>query len=460
MPISPVFKRRLYSGLLAASCCLSLTTGCKKGGVAGNSQPIDTIPAVTPVGAPVGAPVTKTIGAAGGTIASADGRVELDFPAGALAANTDISIQPVAGEAPGGRGLGYHFQPDGSVFAKPVNLIFHYADTDVTGTLPGLLYIAYQDSAGRWKADIKTRVVDTAARTLSLGIHHFSIWEMGDRLHIVLDPNKTEVREKETRHLSVQIAGNDVISTSDPEIFLPVMTKLPDGAVKQWKLASDFGGGQDGTVTGSGNSATYAAPAVVLEETNEQVEADLNYSLTYFDNGQAVSVSKIILFQQITLIPDGYSYDVKIKDMQSGTAGMTINGLIDQYSDGASLQVDVNGNAVTISHIVNQAPTVTPTSGIGPDGQTHVTSQLDSLGTINITGGSGSVQTVGTSVQVVSVTLTSQGTTTPKWLFTSQGVSYTVGGDAVPGYPGAFSFVLADSAQSLAQGNITVTPKN
>ena len=172
-------------------------SSCKK------SDSPDNLPdrpaAVTPVGTPIGNPDTKTIGTTGGSIKSTDGRIELIFPAGALTANTTISIQPVTNTCPGGIGISYHLMPDGATFSKPVNLIYHYSKEEVNGTLPYLLYIAYQDNAMQWKADFKKRNVDTAAKTVTLGITHFSIWSMGDRLNLLCTPANEELHENETR---------------------------------------------------------------------------------------------------------------------------------------------------------------------------------------------------------------------------------------------------------------------
>ena len=52
---------------------------------------------------PNGIPVSKTIGSGGGTV-SIDGAVEIEIPAGALSADTEITIQPVTNNAPNGNG--------------------------------------------------------------------------------------------------------------------------------------------------------------------------------------------------------------------------------------------------------------------------------------------------------------------------------------------------------------------
>ena len=65
----------------------------------------------TGFGTPEGKLISKEIGVDGGQIVSEDGRVELIFPAGALAKNTIISIQPRTNPAPNGVGRSYWFEP-------------------------------------------------------------------------------------------------------------------------------------------------------------------------------------------------------------------------------------------------------------------------------------------------------------------------------------------------------------
>ena len=60
-------------------------------------------PAVTAVGETQGAGVAVTIGPAGGTASSADGKLQLIVPPGALAADTALSVTPLSVTAPGGK---------------------------------------------------------------------------------------------------------------------------------------------------------------------------------------------------------------------------------------------------------------------------------------------------------------------------------------------------------------------
>ena len=72
--------------LVLISAILFAAHSCKKSNATGNSgnNNSDTIPKVTAKGTPTGPIVSKFIPAGGGSITSADGRVELDFPSGAL----------------------------------------------------------------------------------------------------------------------------------------------------------------------------------------------------------------------------------------------------------------------------------------------------------------------------------------------------------------------------------------
>src|SRR5688500_17320870 len=103
---------------------LALTTfSDRKKGVGGTPE---SVPSSTPVGTNDGTAITKTIGSAGGGAISADGEVELIIPPGALATNTDITIQPITNNIPTGRGKAYRFTPDGQQFSKDITIKFHY----------------------------------------------------------------------------------------------------------------------------------------------------------------------------------------------------------------------------------------------------------------------------------------------------------------------------------------------
>lgn len=66
---------------------------------------VEVVLPATEVGTPQGAKATRSIGPAGGTLASPDGRLTLTVPADALKETVAFSIQPVTNNAEGGLGL-------------------------------------------------------------------------------------------------------------------------------------------------------------------------------------------------------------------------------------------------------------------------------------------------------------------------------------------------------------------
>ena len=123
----------------------------------GESSPSTTSPAAsvaptaTPVGTANGAATSATIGTAGGSVSTADGKMTLTVPAGALGTDTLIGIQPITNTAHGRLGAGYRLTPDGQSFAQPVVLKFSYTDQDLAGSDPAILGAAFQTAAGYWQ---------------------------------------------------------------------------------------------------------------------------------------------------------------------------------------------------------------------------------------------------------------------------------------------------------------------
>jgi hypothetical protein len=101
---------------------------------------------------PAAVPSSATIGPQGGSIQSSDGRLTLKVPAGALAQPVAFSIAPVAtNDAPNGIGSAYDISPDGVTFAKPAQLVFGWASTEINGTGSGNLGLAVLNGSA-WSA--------------------------------------------------------------------------------------------------------------------------------------------------------------------------------------------------------------------------------------------------------------------------------------------------------------------
>src|SRR5438045_3130748 len=157
-----MMKMKTILSLSLALCGSVIFISCSS--TSPTSPTTTTTGAVTPVGTPVGSPSTATIDAAGGSLMSLDGRLEVIIPAGALSAATPISIQPVTNECPGGAGIGFSLTPNGQKFNQPVTLRFHYGSLDHAGSDIYALEVATQKDNRIWYG-FKTMSLDSAAST-------------------------------------------------------------------------------------------------------------------------------------------------------------------------------------------------------------------------------------------------------------------------------------------------------
>jgi hypothetical protein len=437
---------RTYFILLIIACALS----CKKTSTTGNnSSGNDTSVAITAIGTPIGIPVTKTIGAAGGTIISADGRAELDIPAGALSSDLAITIQPITNECPGGLGAAYDFQPNGTKFSTPATLVFHYADSDVNGTDPDLLYYATQDSTRAWDVDIE-KDVDTVAKTISFDIDHFSGKGFLPGLTINPAGGKLDYQQSETGTLILQqylkddqLAGS---TQSGDDDYLPAL-KVSQSIPKQNASWTVIGGSQNGTVKGSGNQVTYTAPANITKERTIQVSVTVTKNIGNKSRfGAITDIKQKTIFISLNLHPPVLSFSVQIDVTLTGTSEV----YNDLYHDGATLQVDIKGDSVTLSKIVNQAPTVTPPYASGGDG-TAAKWIPDSIGITNITGifRAGAIDTTNGNKNV-AIYFDQSATVTPSWSINSPiSGKFIVASAPVEGIPVYLIFTTYDQTQTL-----------
>jgi hypothetical protein len=114
------------------------------------------------------------IGAGGGTLASADGHIRLDFPPGAVAADTVITAVPRAVSAAAGfvGNVVYELGPDGLVFAQPVRLTLGY-DPAALSVPEATLRIGklIEGGVGEFASD---PAVDTTRHTVAGSLSGFS----------------------------------------------------------------------------------------------------------------------------------------------------------------------------------------------------------------------------------------------------------------------------------------------
>lgn len=265
--------RRLAMLLLAAGLFLA---ACKK---EKKSSDEAFEPTPTPVGNVYGQATTATIGAQGGVVTTPDGKVQVTIPAGALSANTTISLQPVENMSPGGIGLNYRLLPHGSQFAKPVTIRFSYAKYTDSVSVPDALAIAFQDEDGMWKIP-QGSTVDKVSKTVTVQTSHFSDW--GLMKYLSLEPVWWALMTGERLTLRVvkYVEVDDKLgvvykgTTEGPVAVMGKATPLDESMIGEWKRA---GGGN---LTPNGNTALYVAPAELPAQNPVAVSVQLKSSST------------------------------------------------------------------------------------------------------------------------------------------------------------------------------------
>lgn len=122
-------------------------------------------PVVSPtMPVPVTIPSSATIGAAGGSIRSDDGRLTVKIPAGALSVAASVSLQAVPSTEANAVGSGYSLTYGGASFTKAPLAVLRYTARELVGSGPEHLLLAYQ-SAGALRG-LRGSTCDTSTRTL------------------------------------------------------------------------------------------------------------------------------------------------------------------------------------------------------------------------------------------------------------------------------------------------------
>ena len=184
-----VYARRGFAFLLSLTLVFGSVSCKKETDSVGPSQPADGPGSeqpsarpgkVYPVGTPLGQATTSTIGPAGGTLISADERLTITVPAGAVETSQPFGIQPITSTGPQALGNGFRLSPHGVVFKKPVTIRVRYNADNLNGTVAEALALAYQSSTGVWRLAASSRV-DTDGQTVSVETTHFSDWAVLER---------------------------------------------------------------------------------------------------------------------------------------------------------------------------------------------------------------------------------------------------------------------------------------
>ncbi|MFT3826587.1 MAG: hypothetical protein QM731_21885 [Chitinophagaceae bacterium] len=259
-------RRILMAGIFML--CL-LNTSCRKDHDKTTSGPEET---VTPVGTPTGDAIHKTIDANGGEIASADGTIRVSIPAGALSTATDISVQPVSNELPGGIGNAWRLMPHGLQFQKPVTISFQYKAADTVGSRADFLDIAFQDASGTWQMLTNT-TVNRAQKKIIATTTHFSDWNYLKSIN--LTPSETTVEQEESLDLKIttrfpRLDPDDAPPGTYTVKVLKEPRELRPDEIKGWHYSGE------GILISRATEGYYTAPDHLPAANPEAVTVEIN----------------------------------------------------------------------------------------------------------------------------------------------------------------------------------------
>jgi|GEM_PF-5971445 len=363
--------KRVFQAVIVLSCCL---LSCKKDGSNPTQTPAADYGTPTAVGTPIGSPSTGTIGPAGGSLLSPDGRSEIIIPPGALGASTQISIQPVTNQVPSGTGVGFSLTPNGQTFNQPVTLRFHCDSNDIARTDIHALGIATQRDNHIWYSS-DTLALDSAARTVSVSIRHFSAFALFLRFMIV--PEEADVQVNASQAMEVRwfnLAFGSTFGDGWVPLVLPIVP-YPNGNQVSWTVNGVHGGDPaNGLVSpASGSSVTtYTAPDDIhsMFSNPAAVTAEVN-----LPGGARLSlISNMKVFDpEVYLI----SVDLTATDMDVGT--LTFN-----YSDHATFLITVTPDDGLLG-VTSLSNTVGHINGITPSNPSCTITALDQGNLLDIT---------------------------------------------------------------------------
>jgi len=249
-------------------------------------------------GGALGSPVVKVIGSAGGQIATPDGKIQVDVPAGAVANDVQFTIQPITKTLETATGSAYRLGPEDVIFEKDVKISFAYTEEDLIGSSEDYLYLTYQDKAGYFYQEAMTEI-DQTNHKLWVNTRHFSDWYLN-------------------RIFSVETVKNKLVANEETDLLLFYTESWPDGRVgtaEALKITTDtwFVNGP-GNVERLGNvgaslstvKARYKAPASIIQPTTIAVGAQVRNMVSKTHPDRPGTSGLVIAQREIELVPDEY----------------------------------------------------------------------------------------------------------------------------------------------------------
>jgi hypothetical protein len=284
-------KSILYVQLILLSALFSCSKGNDHTEETGTGE---VVPVKRSFGNPIAQPVSKEIGAAGGSLESADGKLTLQIPAGAVTSTHLFSIQPIENTLPGSQGKSFRLLPEGIEFNKPVTISYALEESELKESAAEAMYLAYQKKDGYYYLASNT-TVDLTNRKLSVQSNHFSDWGIAELFKITADTNQVATGGKAQLKLQWYLGSLLESLTGDQPIG---NLEDYDGYVSKvsWSLATG-----SGNIRADGIHCTYTAPGQIPAVNPALVSVSV--PLTLYDDKRK---GQLILTEPITTTGDEY----------------------------------------------------------------------------------------------------------------------------------------------------------
>lgn len=204
----------------------------------------------TELGKPVGSPTTQTIGPAGGTLTTADGKLALTFPKGAVSQDTPVTVQEVENTAPNGSGSSYRIEGLEITVSEPIVAVYRprleARPGEITGTAPGNVALARQQASGTWRLSQRAEVTP-ATGTVTAKIRRVSREAIAFLEQYKLTPETATVVPGERLPMRVTFVDFQSLGTgTDEDLLVPLPGLAPRDVVQKLLVngkahAGDFG---------------------------------------------------------------------------------------------------------------------------------------------------------------------------------------------------------------------------
>ncbi len=323
-------------------------------------------PVVTPI-MPLPADIASaaTIGPAGGSVRSSDGRITLKIPSGALSIPADVSFAPSSAVAPNGVGTGYDLTVPPEVAGRAL-LVLAYGANEVAGSGSEGLSIAFKGGDG-WYIGMGG-TLDPAARTLSLPLVSLSppaspaarVGGFGTEARKItlavleawqIIPEKVVVPTKGQVSFKAYSVGPPTASVPPFPLFpnqnRPFYEKAsdPQNVNVSWSVLGLPG---NGTITPSGTAATYTAPCKLPPRNPVSVKYDIS-------DARLVYSPHVPHYANVFVLP---RYWVGEVDLHVNWCGQSGGGVYDYKKASISFVLDDNLNVTDVVAAAGVAPAI------------------------------------------------------------------------------------------------------